>query len=95
MGAGDELSLLCQALGAAATGMVLTDPGLPHALWVTFLVMALSWLVQTPLSILIGVFLAGAAEPAGPTERARGKLPLFKHEYYDEIRAKLQGDRNV
>jgi raffinose/stachyose/melibiose transport system permease protein len=38
---------------------VLADPGLPHALWVTFLVMALSWLVQTPLSILIGVFTAG------------------------------------
>jgi raffinose/stachyose/melibiose transport system permease protein len=38
---------------------VLADPGLPHALWVTFLVIALSWLVQTPLSILIGVFLAG------------------------------------
>ncbi|ADG86804.1 ABC transporter [Thermobispora bispora] len=38
---------------------VLTDPGLPHALWVTFLVMAFSWLVQTPASILIGVFLAG------------------------------------
>ena len=38
---------------------VLTDPGLPHALWVTFLVMALSWLAQTPISILIGVFLAG------------------------------------
>jgi raffinose/stachyose/melibiose transport system permease protein len=38
---------------------VLTDPGLPHALWVTFVIMALSWLVQTPLSILIGVFLAG------------------------------------
>jgi raffinose/stachyose/melibiose transport system permease protein len=38
---------------------VLTDPGLPHALWVTFLVMALSWAAQTPASILIGVFLAG------------------------------------
>ena len=38
---------------------VLTDPGLPHALFVTFLVMALSWLVQTPMSILIGTFLAG------------------------------------
>src|SRR5215203_173331 len=37
----------------------LTDPGLPHALWVTFVVMALSWAVQTPLSILLGVFLAG------------------------------------
>jgi raffinose/stachyose/melibiose transport system permease protein len=38
---------------------VLSDPGLLHALWVTFLVMALSWLVQTPISILLGVFLAG------------------------------------
>jgi raffinose/stachyose/melibiose transport system permease protein len=38
---------------------VLADPGLPHALWVTFEVIALSWLVQTPLSLLIGVFLAG------------------------------------
>lgn len=38
---------------------VLADPGLPHALWVTFLVMALSWAVQTPASILLGVFLAG------------------------------------
>ncbi|WP_236718154.1 carbohydrate ABC transporter permease [Actinoplanes sp. TFC3] len=38
---------------------VLTDPQLPHAIGVTFLIMALSWLVQTPLSLLIGVFLAG------------------------------------
>ncbi|GAA0359758.1 sugar ABC transporter permease [Microbispora corallina] len=38
---------------------VLTDPGLPHALWVTFLITVLSWAVQTPSSILIGVFLAG------------------------------------
>ncbi|GAA1287892.1 sugar ABC transporter permease [Pseudonocardia aurantiaca] len=45
--------------GLANWMSVLSDPGLLHALWVTFLVMALSWLVQTPLSILIGVFLAG------------------------------------
>ncbi|WP_432570800.1 carbohydrate ABC transporter permease [Kineococcus sp. SYSU DK005] len=38
---------------------VLSDPGLPHALLVTFLIMALSWLVQTPISLLIGVFIAG------------------------------------
>ncbi|GAA3703169.1 sugar ABC transporter permease [Nonomuraea antimicrobica] len=38
---------------------VLGDPGLPHALWVTFLVMALSWAVQTPAALLLGVFLAG------------------------------------
>ncbi|MFI7450302.1 carbohydrate ABC transporter permease [Nonomuraea sp. NPDC049714] len=38
---------------------VLENPGLMHSLWVTFLVMALSWAFQTPLSILLGVFLAG------------------------------------
>jgi raffinose/stachyose/melibiose transport system permease protein len=36
----------------------LKDPELPHSLWVTFEIMALSWIVQTPMSILIGVFLA-------------------------------------
>jgi raffinose/stachyose/melibiose transport system permease protein len=38
---------------------VLTDPVLPHELWVTFLITALSWAVQTPMSMLIGVFIAG------------------------------------
>ena len=38
---------------------MLTDPGLPHALWVTFEIMVLTWVVQTPMSILIGTFLAG------------------------------------
>lgn len=37
---------------------VLTDPGLPHAVWVTLEVMVLSWAFQTPVSLLIGVFLA-------------------------------------
>jgi raffinose/stachyose/melibiose transport system permease protein len=45
--------------GLTSWKVVLTDPGLPHALWVTFLVMALTWLVQTPMSILLGTFLAG------------------------------------
>jgi raffinose/stachyose/melibiose transport system permease protein len=45
--------------GLASWRAVLTDPGLPHAIWVTFLVMALSWAVQTPISLLLGVFLAG------------------------------------
>jgi raffinose/stachyose/melibiose transport system permease protein len=45
--------------GLTSWRAVLTDPGLPHALWVTFEIMALSWLFQTPMSILIGVFLAG------------------------------------
>ena len=38
---------------------VLADPGLLHALGVTFLIMGLSWLAQTPLSILLGTFVAG------------------------------------
>jgi raffinose/stachyose/melibiose transport system permease protein len=46
--------------GVASWREVLTDPGLPHAIWVTFEVMALSWAVQTPISMLLGVFLAGA-----------------------------------
>jgi raffinose/stachyose/melibiose transport system permease protein len=45
--------------GLASWRTVLTDPGLPHAISVTFLVMALSWAVQTPISLLLGVFLAG------------------------------------
>jgi raffinose/stachyose/melibiose transport system permease protein len=44
--------------GLTSWRATLSDPGLPHALWVTFLIMVLSWAVQTPLSILIGVFLA-------------------------------------
>jgi raffinose/stachyose/melibiose transport system permease protein len=38
---------------------VLSDPGLPHALWVTFKIMIFTWIIQTPASILIGVFMAG------------------------------------
>ncbi|WP_407937036.1 carbohydrate ABC transporter permease [Kineosporia babensis] len=49
---------------------VLTDPGLPNALWVTFEVMALSWAFQTPLSLLLGVFLAGK-------QRYRGVLAVL------------------
>lgn len=37
---------------------VLSGPGLLHSIWVTFLVMALSWAFQTPMSLLLGVFLA-------------------------------------
>ncbi|MFD5569477.1 carbohydrate ABC transporter permease [Streptomyces cadmiisoli] len=48
-----------RASGQTSWRAVLTDPGLPHALWVTFMVMAVSWAVQTPLSILLGTFLAG------------------------------------
>jgi len=55
----DGISSTIRLTGLASWRDILTDPGLPHALWVTFLVIALSWVVQTPMSILIGVFLAG------------------------------------
>jgi len=45
--------------GLTSWTAVLTDPGLAHALWVTFLVIVLSWIAQTPLSILLGVFISG------------------------------------
>jgi raffinose/stachyose/melibiose transport system permease protein len=44
--------------GLTSWSAVLRDPGLPHALFVTFLIIFLSWAIQTPASILIGVFLA-------------------------------------
>jgi raffinose/stachyose/melibiose transport system permease protein len=48
-----------QPSGFTSWRTVLSDPGLLHALWVTFKIMAFTWLIQTPISILIGVFLAG------------------------------------
>jgi raffinose/stachyose/melibiose transport system permease protein len=56
--------------GLTSWRATLSDPGLPHALWVTFLIMGLSWAVQTPLSILIGVFLAAR-------KRYRGLLAVL------------------
>lgn len=48
-----------QPAGLASWQSVLTDPALPHTIWVTFLLMVLSWAVQTPASMVIGAFLAG------------------------------------
>jgi raffinose/stachyose/melibiose transport system permease protein len=56
--------------GLVSWRAVLDEPGLTHALWVTFLVMALSWAFQTPMSILLGVFIAGS-------QRYRGFLSVF------------------
>jgi len=55
--------------GVTSWRAVLADPGLPHAVWVTFLVIIASWAVQTPLSILLGTFLAGQ-------QRYRGVLAV-------------------
>jgi raffinose/stachyose/melibiose transport system permease protein len=58
------------ASGLTSWRATLSNPGLPHALQVTFLIMALSWLFQTPISILLGVFLAGR-------QRYRSFLAIF------------------
>lgn len=39
---------------------VLGDPVMHNALRLTFLIMIVSWLVQTPISLLLGVFTAGS-----------------------------------
>jgi raffinose/stachyose/melibiose transport system permease protein len=54
----DGISDTIEPTGLTSWTATFKDPGLPHAVWVTFVIMALSWLVQTPISILIGVFLA-------------------------------------
>ena len=38
---------------------VLADPGTYHSLFITFAVMICSWVVQTPISLLLGTFVAG------------------------------------
>lgn len=66
----DGLSSTIHLSGLVSWRAVLSDPGLPHALWVTFLIMAISWAFQTPMSILLGVFIAGG-------QRYRGFLSVF------------------
>ena len=38
---------------------VFTDPGTYQALWLTISLMIITWVVQTPISLLLGVFVAG------------------------------------
>jgi raffinose/stachyose/melibiose transport system permease protein len=53
------ISETIQPSGLTSWRAILTDPALPHALWVTFKIMIFTWVIQTPMSILIGVFTAG------------------------------------
>lgn len=45
--------------GLGSWQQVLADPQTWHSLWLTIMTMAVTWAVQTPLSILLGTFLAG------------------------------------
>jgi len=47
--------------GAANWRAVLTDAGTWESLWLTVKVMVLSWLVQTPIALALGLFQAGRA----------------------------------
>lgn len=49
---------------------VLHDPVTGNALWLTVRIMVFSWLVQTPVSLLLGVFMAG-------TQRYRAVLAVL------------------
>lgn len=46
-------------VGLANWQSVLADPGTWHALGLSLQVVVLSWIVQTPISLLLGVFTAG------------------------------------
>ena len=58
------------AAGFANWKSVLSGSGLLHSLWVTFEVMLYSWLVQTPIALLLGVYTAGR-------QRNRAVLAVF------------------
>lgn len=45
--------------GLANWGAALGDPATYHAIWLSVQVMVISWLFQTPVSLLLGVFIAG------------------------------------
>lgn len=46
--------------GVANWLRAIADPKMYHALGLTFVIMALSWVIQTPISLLLGVFTAGS-----------------------------------
>jgi raffinose/stachyose/melibiose transport system permease protein len=45
--------------GVANWSHLLTDSVTRHSMWLTLQVVVLSWVIQTPISLLLGVFLAG------------------------------------
>jgi len=45
--------------GLANWSHLLTDSVTRHSMWLTLQVVVLSWVIQTPISLLLGVFLAG------------------------------------
>ena len=56
--------------GLGSWRQVLADPQTWASLWLTIITMTVTWAIQTPLSILLGTFLAGH-------QRYRGLLGVF------------------
>jgi raffinose/stachyose/melibiose transport system permease protein len=56
--------------GLGSWQQVLADPQTWASLWLTIITMTVTWAIQTPLSILLGTFLAGH-------QRYRGLLGVF------------------
>ncbi|MGV8849755.1 MAG: carbohydrate ABC transporter permease [Propionibacteriaceae bacterium] len=56
--------------GLGSWQQVLADPQTWRSLWLTVMTMAITWAVQTPLSILLGTFIAGH-------QRYRGVLAVL------------------
>lgn len=48
-----------QWAGTASWGRALSDPTTYNAMWLTLKLVIASWLVQAPISLLLGVFIAG------------------------------------
>jgi raffinose/stachyose/melibiose transport system permease protein len=46
-------------VGMQSWQQTLTNPETYHALWLTFALMICTWVVQTPISLLLGTFIAG------------------------------------
>src|SRR5215216_183501 len=57
-------------VGLENWGRVVSDPVTLRSLFLTVQVMVLSWVIQTPISLLLGVFLAGQ-------QRYRAILSVF------------------
>lgn len=48
-----------QWLGGSNWSRVLSDPVTLNAVWLSMIVVVVNWLIQTPVSLLLGVFMAG------------------------------------
>lgn len=46
-------------IGGENWATLVSTPGTWHSIWLTLVLMVISWIIQTPISLLLGVFLSG------------------------------------